>query len=223
MELTYKSKKSAWSAFSIWTVLFFGIIIPVIFILVPTLLYTILLEPYNTGTISEDLVGIAETVKGIVGSIKEMLVGLGLVTVEVKTFGIMAGCIIGGTSFLLTVIITWVKIHRAKQTTYEFYDRTLVIKEGGIFTKGEENRRIFLMPGMSVSMKRTLKGKLFGYGDVVLSMGLGVAGEVVMENVKKPKKAKAILSKYTAEASSMPMIDGMGCMPWMMMGYPFFY
>ena len=222
MELTYKSKKSAWSAFSIWTVLFFGIIIPAIFILVPYILWNFILLPYDNGELP-DMESTVETIRGIVTTIKEPFLNMGLMKFELRTLGPIIGGVIGGTSFLLTVIITWVKIHRAKQTTYEFYDRTLVIKEGGIFTKGEENRRIFLMPGMSVSIKRTLKGKLFGYGDVVLSMGLGVAGEVVMENVKKPKKAKAILSKYTAEASSMPMIDGMGCMPWMMMGYPFFY
>jgi hypothetical protein len=41
---------------------------------------------------------------------------------------------------------------------------------------------------MSVSLRRTLKGAIFGYADVVINVAIGADhGEVILHNVKKYK------------------------------------
>lgn len=135
----------------------------------------------------------------------------------------LIGVAIAAVFFVVTLVCTIVSIYRAKQISYEFYGNTVVIKEGTVFSGAEENRRIFFFPGMSISVKQSLKGKIFNYGNVVVSMGIGAAGQIVMEGIKKPKQAKEVLSKYAAGVSDAKANNRMmGCMPWMM-GFPFFF
>lgn len=181
MQANYVSKKSAWGAVSIWTVLFFGLILPVALVAVPLFM-------------KEELGDVI------------FFVGIGA-----------AVC-----SFVITVICTAVAIYRAKQVSYEFYGNTVVIKDGAVFSGAEENRRLFFFPGMSISVKQSLKGKIFGYGNVVVSMGIGAAGQIVMEGIKKPKQAKEILSKYAAGVSDARANNRMCFTPWMM-GFPYFF
>lgn len=48
--------------------------------------------------------------------------------------------------------------------------------------------KLLLRPGMSVSLRRTLKGAIFGYADVVINVAIGADhGEVILHDVKKYK------------------------------------
>ena len=76
----------------------------------------------------------------------------------------------------------------------------VIYKEGRIFYTEEKTRDMEFFPGMSVSVRRTLKGKIFGYGDVVISNGAGEAGEIVMMGVKRPKKVQKALRNLLAMA-----------------------
>lgn len=54
--------------------------------------------------------------------------------------------------------------------------------------------KLLLRPGMSVSLRRTLKGKLFGYADVVINVAVGADhSEVVLHNVKNYKKVRKLI------------------------------
>ena len=87
-----------------------------------------------------------------------------------------------------------------KKTSWTFYDGAVIYKEGRIFYTEEKTRDMEFFPGMSVSVRRTLKGKIFCYGDVVISNGAGEAGEIVMMGVKRPKKVQKALRNLLAMA-----------------------
>lgn len=54
--------------------------------------------------------------------------------------------------------------------------------------------KLLLKPGMSVSLRRTLKGVLFGYADVVINVAIGADhSEVVLRNVKNYKKVRKLI------------------------------
>lgn len=102
---------------------------------------------------------------------------------------------------VLTLVIVIIRSYIAKKTSYTLEENVLTIRNATVFTGHEETRKVFYAPGMSVSVKQTLKGSIFNYGDVIVSMGLGNAGEIVMRNVKKPNKAKRILTEQLANLS----------------------
>lgn len=102
---------------------------------------------------------------------------------------------------VLTLAVVIIRSYIARKTTYTLEENVLTITKATVFTGHEETRKVFYSPGMSVSVQQTLKGAIFNYGDVVVSMGLGNAGEIVMRNVKKPNKAKRILTEKLAKLS----------------------
>lgn len=101
-------------------------------------------------------------------------------------------------SFVITLIILFVKLVCVKKTSWTFYDGAVIYKKGRIFYTEENTRDMEFFPGMSVSVRRTLKGKLFNYGEVVVSNGAGEAGEIVMTGVKRPKKVQKLLRNMLA-------------------------
>ena len=103
-------------------------------------------------------------------------------------------------SIVLTLIILFVKLICTKKTSWTFYDGAVIYKKGHIFYAEENTRDMEFFPGMSVSIRRTIKGKLCSYGDVVISNGAGEAGEIVMLGVKKPKKVQKALRNLIAMA-----------------------
>ncbi|MBQ9727990.1 MAG: hypothetical protein IJV85_00155 [Clostridia bacterium] len=102
-------------------------------------------------------------------------------------------------TLIATFIATIIKIHIAKKQRYMIKNNTLIICNGHIFFDNVENKKLFYSPGMSVSVDQSLKGWLFNYGDVTISMGLGNAGEIVMKKIKRPEKARKFLTEYLAK------------------------
>ncbi len=136
---------------------------------------------------------------------------------------LIVGIICAVVSFIVTVVWTIVAIYRAKQVSYEFCGNTLIVKEGAVFSGATENRRMHFFPGMSVSVKQSLKGKIFNYGDVVVSMGVGQAGQIILQGIKNPKKAGTVLSHYAAEISNTRTNSRVSIFMPGVTGYPFFF
>ncbi len=95
----------------------------------------------------------------------------------------------------LVYIIQLIRIIIAKKTAWIFHDGAVVYRKGRIFYTEEYTRDMEFFPGMSVSVRHTIKGKIFKYGDVVISNGAGEAGEIVMRGVRNPKKVHKMLSQ----------------------------
>lgn len=117
--------------------------------------------------------------------------------------------IAGAATAVITLIILIIKKIIVKKTAWMFYSGAVIYRKGRVFYTEENTRDMEFFPGMSVSVRRTIKGKLFGYGDVVLSNGAGEAGEIVMLGVKRPKKVQKLLREmitancaYTANMMS---------------------
>ena len=113
-----------------------------------------------------------------------------------KTVGLGAAA----ASFVITFIVLFVKFVCVKKTSWTFYDGAVIYKEGRIFYTEEKTRDMEFFPGMSVSVRRTVKGKIFSYGEVVITNGAGEAGEIVMTGVKRPKKVQKLLRNLLAMA-----------------------
>lgn len=107
---------------------------------------------------------------------------------------------VGAVSFLLTLLVLIIKLICVKKTTWTFYDGAVIYKKGRIFYTEENTRDMEFFPGMSVSVRRTIKGKIFNYGEVILSNGAGEAGEIVMIGAKRPKKVQKLLRQLLAMA-----------------------
>ena len=112
----------------------------------------------------------------------------------------MVGLGVAAASFVLTFIVLFIKLICVKKTSWTFYDGAVVYKEGRIFYTEEKTRDMEFFPGMSVSVRRTVKGKFCSYGDVVISNGAGEAGEIVMIGVKRPKKVQKLLRQLITMA-----------------------
>ena len=108
--------------------------------------------------------------------------------------------IIGIVIFAFVAIVQLLRVIIAKKTTWTFYDGAVIYKKGRVFYTEENTRDMEFFPGMSVSVRRTVKGKLCSYGDIVISNGAGEAGEIVMLGVKKPKKVQKMLRNMLAMA-----------------------
>lgn len=102
---------------------------------------------------------------------------------------------VGVVVHIIDVIVLIVKRIRVKRTSWSFYDGAVVYKKGRVFFSEELTRDMEYFPGMSVSVRRTVKGKFFFYGDVVISNGAGEAGEIVMHGVKRPNKVRKLISQ----------------------------
>ena len=107
---------------------------------------------------------------------------------------------VGAVSFLLTLLVLIIKLICVKKTTWTFYDGAVIYKKGRIFYTEENTRDMEFFPGMSVSVRRTIKGKIFNYGEVILSNGAGEAGEIVMIGAKRPRKVQKLLRQLLAMA-----------------------
>lgn len=101
-------------------------------------------------------------------------------------------------SFVLTAIVLFVKFVCVKKTSWTFYDGAVIYKKGRIFYTEENTRDMEFFPGMSVSVRRSVKGKLLSYGEVIISNGAGEAGEIIMTGAKRPKKVQKALRKMLA-------------------------
>lgn len=112
----------------------------------------------------------------------------------------MVGLGVAAASFALTFIVLFIKLICVKKTSWTFYDGAVVYKEGRIFYTEEKTRDMEFFPGMSVSVRRTVKGKFCSYGDVVISNGAGEAGEIVMIGVKRPRKVQKLLRQLITMA-----------------------
>jgi peptidoglycan hydrolase CwlO-like protein len=108
--------------------------------------------------------------------------------------------IIGIVIFAFVALVQLIRVIIAKKTAWTFYDGAVVYKKGRIFSAEETTRDMEFFPGMTVSIRRTLRGKLLSYGDVIVSNGAGEAGEIVMLAVKKPKKVQKLLRNMIAMA-----------------------
>ena len=106
----------------------------------------------------------------------------------------------GAAVSVISLIVLIVKLICVKKTSWTFYDGAVIYKKGRIFYTEENTRDMEFFPGMSVSVRRTVKGKLFNYGEVVVSNGAGEAGEIVMMGVKRPKKVQKLLRNMLAMA-----------------------
>jgi len=117
--------------------------------------------------------------------------------------------IAGAATAVITLIVLIIKKIIVKKTAWTFYGGAVIYRKGRVFYTEENTRDMEFFPGMSVSVRRTIKGKLLGYGDVVLSNGAGEAGEIVMLGVRRPKKVQKLLREmitanctYTANMMS---------------------
>ena len=105
-------------------------------------------------------------------------------------------CLIIAVAILVLVYtIQIIRIIIAKKTAWIFHDGAVVYRKGRIFYTEEYTRDMEFFPGMSVSVRHTIKGKIFKYGDVVISNGAGEAGEIVMHGVRNPKKVHEMISQ----------------------------
>ena len=108
--------------------------------------------------------------------------------------------VVGVLSFAVTALVLLLKLICVRKTTWTFYDGAVIYKKGRIFYTEENTRDMEFFPGMSVSVRRTIKGKIFNYGEVILSNGAGEAGEIVMIGAKRPRKVQKLLRQLLAIA-----------------------
>lgn len=100
--------------------------------------------------------------------------------------------------FCITVVFLFVRIVCARKTSWTFYDGAIIYKKGRILFTEEMTRDMEFFPGMEISVRCTVKGKIFKYGKVIISNGAGEAGEIVMHGVKHPHKVQAVLREMLA-------------------------
>ena len=183
---SYTVRGSGYSAFSVLGFLCFFLIIPVALVL-----FAILdCNPYINGE------------EGAFGLTKSLVDG-GTLQADGLENIVLVCYAAAAVIALLTLIIVLVKVHIKRCRTYTFEENVLTVKRATFFTDHEESRKIFYSPGMSVSVEQSFKGWLCNYGTVVIGMGLGNAGEIVMRNVKRPRKVRKELVKRISSVSYM--------------------
>jgi len=90
---------------------------------------------------------------------------------------------------LLQVILTWTN-------SIYFFTNDHIIKRSGIFNVAEE---IFHYQNIrSISIKQSLVGKIFNYGDILLktSASGGYKNNIILFGIDNPKKYEEILNKF---------------------------
>ena len=117
---------------------------------------------------------------------------------------------------LMIMYLTAKKI-KIKKSAYIFKGNTLIVSTGHIFNREEEVRRVLYSPGMSISVHQTFKGKFFNYGDLIISLGYGDAGEIYMRGVKNPLKRKKELLVLMRKNCSVVPQHGYTMNPYSMM------
>ena len=211
-------RKSYWSAISIWWgIIVFLIAIPTVLIgyialdfdpymkdlttYKPLLEYAQKLEVEPTLELYFEALG-AGAFKPYKGgfmnlNLTGMLIDLGLTLPLLNLLKIVL-IVVAIAVFIASVVCLIVKGVCTKKTFWKFYDGAVIYSQGRVFYSESTPRDIDFFPGMQVSLKRTIKGKIFGYGDIVLSNGAGEAGDVVMHGVKKPKEVQRLLNELLA-------------------------
>lgn len=220
-------RTSVWSRISIWwNILFFLILLPAIFFLL-SWEYDSYMSGLAEHITKMDVLGIENAVDYATAYIANEISGAQLYTPQGFLYGMLGFSLIdmlfitmklpfamvklfnaiflffGFFTFLFAALAIGSKIIRTVKTTYTFKGNTVVLATGHLFFKDEEIRRILYTPGMDVSVKQTLKGKIFNYGDVRVSLGYGDAGELYLKGVKKPLKAKKQLLKLIDKKCSI--------------------
>ena len=105
---------------------------------------------------------------------------------------------VGIAIFAINLLYLIIKAVIVKRTSWIFYDGAVIYKKGRIFYTESYTRDIDFFPGMTVSVQRTIKGKFFRFGDVVVSNGAGEAGEIVMDGAKHPQEVQRLLNELLA-------------------------
>jgi len=105
---------------------------------------------------------------------------------------------LGIAVFAMNLVYLLVKGICVRRTSWTFYDGAIIYKKGRIFYTESTTRDMDFFPGMQVSLQRTIKGKIFCYGDIILTNGAGEVGDVVMNGVKKPQKVQKRLNELLA-------------------------
>ena len=174
----YKIKKSGWAVTPIWWGLIVLVLAPVAVV--------VLME---TG----------------IFDVAEYLVVAKIVSMDYKTlhtilfFGLLL------LAFLILDVILW-KVWAAKLVYYEIQNRMLVEKRARLLFLGKDEvcKTVFLPAGMVVGIRQGLKGFLFNYGDVIISMGVGGDSQIVLRGVKRPRKVKKLLTeKFNNSGNTM--------------------
>ena len=222
-------RTNVWSRISIWwNIIFFLILLPAVFFIL-SWEYDTYMSGLADHIIKLDILGLENAVdyatKRLAGELSETqfytpegflfgLLGFSLIDMlfitmklpyaMLKSFN-AAFLFLGALTFLFSALTIGSKIIRTVKTTYTFKGNSIISTTGHLFFKDEEIRRILYTPGMDVSVKQTLKGKIFNYGDIRMSLGYGDAGEVYLKGVKKPLKAKKqLLALINKKCSIMP-------------------
>ena len=105
--------------------------------------------------------------------------------------------ILFGILIIPLLIMLW-KIINIKDETISFYDNKIVQKSG-ILNKYEKTT--IMTRVLSVTIKQTLWGRIFNYGDIVVD----VVGkwDVDTKGIKSPRKAKEYLEKMALNGNSI--------------------
>lgn len=112
--------------------------------------------------------------------------------------------LIAAVWLIVSIITLIVLIHNAVETTYRWEGNVIVCENAKVFSGMSENKRFIFTPGMTVYIRQSLKGWIFGYGTVCITMGMATAGEFTMEHVKNPKDVKQYLTEYLLQYSYSP-------------------
>lgn len=102
---------------------------------------------------------------------------------------------------IIPLIIQIVKIVAAKKEVIEFYDDR-VIRKSGILNK-KETQSVF-MGVYAVSIYRSLAGRMFGYGDLILD----VPGkwDIATTGIKDPEGLKAYLETKVVKPNTTTQV-----------------
>lgn len=102
---------------------------------------------------------------------------------------------------IVPTLIIVVRVLKLKSETVEFYGDH-VIHKYGILSKNEDRKPFFKVNG--VSIKQSLWGQLFGYGDLYVD-GTG-RWDFSLEGVKNPRELKTFLETRAATAEDFQSI-----------------
>ena len=96
------------------------------------------------------------------------------------------------------VIYVICKIITAKHCTVEFYADKYIVKSGVFNTRGDE---VIFKGVLSVTSRESLRGKIFGFGDVTADMP--GRKNLYLEGVKNPEALKRYLQGRRIEAKNV--------------------
>ena len=106
---------------------------------------------------------------------------------------------------VIPLLVMIFDIIRIKKEEILFFDDKVVHKRGWLTTKEAE----YAFGGVySVSICQGIFGTMFGYGDLAVD-AVGHWGDLSLDHVKDPQKAKAFLAKHMVKRKAMhPIVTG---------------